>query len=78
MIHRALPPLGYTFERPVNMDALILADPEWCAVNETDTCAFAQQHFFDEKGQRGARLCRFACEEPFCVLFCENNCDNLW
>ena len=54
--HRALSPLGYTFERPVNMDALILADPEWCAVNETDTCAFAQQHFLDEKGQGNSNL----------------------
>ena len=49
--HRALSPLGYTLERPVNMDTLILADPERRAVNEADTRAFAQQHFLDEECQ---------------------------
>ena len=54
--HRALSPLGYTLERPVNMDTLILADPERRAVNEADTRTFAQQHFLDEKGQGNGNL----------------------
>jgi len=35
---------------------LILADPEWRAVNEADTRAFAQQYFLDEKGQGNSNL----------------------
>ena len=50
--HRALAPLGDAFESLVNMDALILAHPEWCAVHKTDAGAFAQKHLLDEKGQR--------------------------
>ena len=50
--HRALAPLGDAFESLMNMDALILAHPEWCAVHKTDAGAFAQKHLLDEKGQR--------------------------
>ena len=48
--------MGYALECSVNMDTLILADPERCAVNETDTRAFAQQYFLDEKGQGNGNL----------------------
>ena len=50
--HRALAPLGDAFESLMNMDALILAHPEWCAVHEADARAFAQKHLLDEKGKR--------------------------
>ena len=49
--HRTLASLGDTLERLMDMNALILAHPERCAVNKADTCTFAKQHLFDEQGQ---------------------------
>jgi hypothetical protein len=54
--HGALASLGNTIERLVDMDALILADSQRCAVNEADTCTLAQQHLLDEQGKRNGYL----------------------
>ena len=48
--HRAFSSLGYAFENIVNMYPLILADTQWCAVNEAYTRAFAQQDLLDKQG----------------------------
>ena len=44
--HRAVPSPGDTLECPVLEDALVLAYPQWSAVDETYTCAFAHQNMF--------------------------------
>jgi len=49
--HGALASLRNTLERLVDMDALILAYPQRCAVNEADACTFAKQHLLDEQGK---------------------------
>ncbi len=38
------------------VDALVLADPQRSAVNETDACTLAQQHPLDEQGKRNGHL----------------------
>ena len=50
--HGALASLRDTLEGLVDMDALVPANPQRCAVNEADFCALAQQDFLDEKCQR--------------------------
>ena len=54
--HGALSPLRNTLERLVYMDALVLAYPQRCAVNEADACTFAQQHLLDKQGKRDGYL----------------------
>lgn len=54
--HGTLTPLRNTLERLVYMDALVLAYPQRCAVNEADACTFAQQHLLDEQGKRDGYL----------------------
>ncbi len=54
--HGAFASLGYALERPVDMDALILAHPERGAVNEADARAFAQEHLLDEQRQGNGDL----------------------
>ena len=50
--HRALPSPGNAFESLMNMNTLIPAHPERCAVHKTDAGAFAQKRLLDEKDQR--------------------------
>jgi len=40
--------LGYTFENLVNMYSLVLADTQWCAINEAYDRTFAQQNLLDK------------------------------
>ena len=47
--HGALAPLRNTLECLVYMDALVLAYPQRCAVNEADACTLTQQHLLDEQ-----------------------------
>lgn len=54
--HGTLASLGDTLESLMNMNTLILAYPERCAVYKTDACTFAKQHFLDEQGQRDSHF----------------------
>ena len=46
--HGAFSSLGYTLEYLVDMNALIPANAQRCAVDKTDTGAFAQKSLLDE------------------------------
>ena len=54
--HGALASPGNTTEGLVHMDALILADSQWCAVDEADARTLAQQYPLDEQSQRDGNL----------------------
>ena len=49
--HWALSSLSYAFEYLVNMYSLVLADTQWCAVNEAYARTFAQQYFLDKQSE---------------------------
>ena len=49
--NRAVASLGETLECLVLEDALVLADPQWSAVDETYAGAFAHQDTFDQYGK---------------------------
>ena len=49
--HGAFSSLGYTLEYLVDMNALIPANAQRCAVDKTDTGAFAQKSLLDEWNQ---------------------------
>lgn len=48
--HGALSSLGYTLENLVNMYSLVLADTQWCAINEAYARTFAQKNLLDKQG----------------------------
>ena len=54
--HRAFASLRNPLEGLVAVYPLVLADPQWRAVNETDTGTFAKQHLLDEQRKRNSNL----------------------
>ena len=54
--HGALAPLGNPLEDLVDVDPLVPAYTQWCAVDETDARALAKQHLLDKQGQRNCHV----------------------
>ena len=54
--HRALAPLGKSLEDLVEMDALIPAHPQGCAVHEADSRAASHAALLDEQHERNGHL----------------------
>jgi len=49
--HWKFPSLSYALKHLVDVNPLVSANPQRCAVNKADTCAFVQQNLLDEQGQ---------------------------
>ena len=54
--HGAFASLCNTLEGLVDVDPLVLADPQRCAIHEADAGTFSKQHLLDEQGKRNGNL----------------------
>ena len=54
--HGAFASLRNPLESLVDVDALVLADPQRRAIHETDASTFAKQHLLDEQGKRNGNI----------------------